>query len=98
MKSLTACLLLLFAFPVHSQEPPIVKLQTNFGLIVIKLNPEKAPKTVNNFIRYAQDGFYEGTLFHRVIKNFIIQGGDIRRIIKRKSRLMILFLMKAIMV
>jgi cyclophilin family peptidyl-prolyl cis-trans isomerase len=75
MKWLTACLLLLFIFAVHSEEQPIVKMQTNFGLIVLKLNPEKAPKTVNNFLRYAQDGFYDGTLFHRLIKNFIIQGG-----------------------
>jgi len=85
MKWLTACLLLLFVFAVHSEEQPIVKMQTNFGLIVLKLNPEKAPKTVNNFIRYAQDGFYNGTLFHRLIKNFIIQGGGYTQDYEKKE-------------
>ncbi len=75
MKYLTACLLLLFVLAVHSEEMPIVKMQTNLGTIVFELNPLASPKTVNNFLSYAQDGFYEGTIFHRVIKYFIIQGG-----------------------
>jgi cyclophilin family peptidyl-prolyl cis-trans isomerase len=75
MKYFTAGLLLLLAASVHSEALPIVKMQTNLGMIVLKLYPEQAPKTVENFLRYAQDGFYDGTLFHRVIKNYMIQGG-----------------------
>jgi cyclophilin family peptidyl-prolyl cis-trans isomerase len=52
-----------------------VTMETNFGLIVLELNEEKAPKSVENFLHYARDGFYEGTIFHRVIPNFMIQGG-----------------------
>ncbi|MEN8220750.1 MAG: peptidylprolyl isomerase [Pseudomonadota bacterium] len=52
-----------------------VKMQTNYGTIVIQLNPEKAQKTVENFLNYVNSGFYNGTLFHRVISNFMIQGG-----------------------
>ncbi|MFC1737838.1 peptidylprolyl isomerase [Planctomycetota bacterium] len=52
-----------------------VKLQTNMGDIIIELNEKKAPITVKNFLQYVEDGFYEGTIFHRVIPNFMIQGG-----------------------
>ncbi len=52
-----------------------VKMQTNHGDIVIELDAEKAPKTVANFIGYVQDGFYDNTIFHRVINGFMIQGG-----------------------
>lgn len=53
----------------------MVTLHTNFGDIVIKLNEEKAPKTVANFKKYVEEGFYNGTIFHRVIDGFMIQGG-----------------------
>jgi len=52
-----------------------VKLTTTKGDIVIELNEEKAPVTVQNFLNYVRDGFYDGTIFHRVIPNFMIQGG-----------------------
>jgi peptidyl-prolyl cis-trans isomerase B (cyclophilin B) len=52
-----------------------VKLTTTKGDIVIELNEEKAPVTVQNFLKYVRDGFYDGTIFHRVIPNFMIQGG-----------------------
>ncbi|MBY6063521.1 peptidylprolyl isomerase [Pseudidiomarina sediminum] len=52
-----------------------VTLHTNHGAIKLELYPEQAPKTVENFIRYVREGFYENTLFHRVIKGFMIQGG-----------------------
>ena len=52
-----------------------VKLQTSMGDIVIELNPEKAPITVNNFLGYVSSGFYDGLIFHRIIKGFMIQGG-----------------------
>src|SRR5213595_1918335 len=51
-------------------------LHTNHGAIAIKLFDDDAPKTVQNFVSLAQDGFYDGVIFHRVIPNFMIQGGD----------------------
>ena len=54
---------------------PIVKLATSMGDIVIELDEEKAPVTTQNFLNYVRDGFYDGTIFHRVIPNFMIQGG-----------------------
>ncbi len=54
---------------------PVVRMQTNMGVIVMELNRDKAPKTVDNFLRYVEDGFYDGTIFHRVIKGFMVQGG-----------------------
>ncbi len=53
----------------------MVKLHTNFGDITLELDAEKAPKTVENFLKYAEKGFYDGTIFHRVIDGFMIQGG-----------------------
>lgn len=64
---------------------PQVKLQTNKGDIIIELNAEAAPKTVENFIGYVQDGFYDGTIFHRVINNFMIQGGGFEAGMKQKT-------------
>ncbi|MBG22385.1 MAG: peptidylprolyl isomerase [Idiomarinaceae bacterium] len=52
-----------------------VTLHTNHGAIKLELYPEQAPKTVENFVRYVEEGFYAETLFHRVIKGFMIQGG-----------------------
>ena len=62
-----------------------VKLQTNHGDIVIELNAEKAPKTTANFLEYVRDGFYDGTVFHRVINNFMIQGGGFEAGMKQKK-------------
>lgn len=56
---------------------PEVSLKTNMGEIVIDLNQEAAPKTVDNFLRYVKSGFYKGTVFHRVIDGFMIQGGGL---------------------
>jgi len=53
----------------------VVKLQTNFGEITIELDAEKAPVTAANFLKYVDNGFYDGTIFHRVINGFMIQGG-----------------------
>jgi peptidyl-prolyl cis-trans isomerase B (cyclophilin B) len=52
-----------------------VEMTTTFGSITLELDSEKAPKTVENFLSYVNDGFYNGTIFHRVIDNFMIQGG-----------------------
>ena len=55
---------------------PIVTIETNQGVIKVELYPDIAPNTVNNFISLVQKGFYDGTIFHRVIPGFMIQGGD----------------------
>ena len=56
-------------------KPPRVLLQTTLGDITLELAADKAPKTVANFLQYVDEGFYDGTIFHRVISNFVIQGG-----------------------
>jgi len=56
---------------------PVVKLETSKGDIVIELDEAKAPKTVANFLAYVKDGFYDGTIFHRVIDGFMVQGGGL---------------------
>jgi peptidyl-prolyl cis-trans isomerase B (cyclophilin B) len=61
-------------------------IETNYGKIVINLLPEIAPETVRNFIKLAQSGFYDGTLFHRVIPGFMIQGGDPNTKLPDKSK------------
>jgi peptidyl-prolyl cis-trans isomerase B (cyclophilin B) len=53
----------------------MVIIRTTFGEINLELDAEKAPKTVENFLKYAREGYYDGTIFHRVIDNFMIQGG-----------------------
>jgi len=62
-----------------------VLLTTNFGNIKIELNAEKAPKTVANFLAYVADGFYTNTIFHRVIEDFMIQGGGFEPGMKQKA-------------
>ena len=54
---------------------PVAVIQTSMGTVKVELWPDKAPKTVENFERYANEGFFNGTIFHRVIKDFMIQGG-----------------------
>lgn len=71
--------LLLASMPLTAawaQNPaPRVSLETSLGVIVLELDAEKAPVTVANFLQYVRDGHYDGTIFHRVISNFMIQGG-----------------------
>jgi peptidyl-prolyl cis-trans isomerase B (cyclophilin B) len=67
-----------------SSTHPQVLLQTNMGNIVLELYPEKAPKTVENFLAYVNEGFYDGTIFHRVIPNFMIQGGGFTEQMSKK--------------
>ncbi len=62
-----------------------VTLHTNFGDITLGLDAEKAPKTVENFLAYANDGHYSGTIFHRVIDNFMVQGGGFDADMNQKS-------------
>ena len=63
---------------------PQVDLKTNLGTIRLELNPAKAPKTVENFLQYVKDGHYNGTVLHRVIPGFMIQGGGFDRSYKQK--------------
>jgi len=72
--SITA-LALTFQIQVAQAENPKVKMETSKGTMIIELYPEKAPKTVANFLQYVNDGAYDGTIFHRVIKDFMNQGG-----------------------
>lgn len=64
---------------------PRVSLKTNLGEIVIELEPTRAPLTVENFLTYVRDGQYDGTVFHRIIKDFMIQGGGFSSDFQRKS-------------
>lgn len=64
---------------------PQVLLKTNLGNVTIELYPEEAPKTVENFLRYVEDGFYANTIFHRVISNFMVQGGGFDTTYKQKA-------------
>ena len=81
MKSLRKHILLFvfisfFMITTNSQaETTMVKMDTNHGTITLELDAENAPNTVANFLTYANEGFYDGTIFHRVISNFMIQGG-----------------------
>jgi cyclophilin family peptidyl-prolyl cis-trans isomerase len=61
--------------PALAEGAPQVKFQTSLGDFVVELNPEKAPKTVENFLQYVKTKHYDGTIFHRVIPNFMVQGG-----------------------
>lgn len=60
-------------------------MQTNKGNITLELYPDKAPKTVENFVNYTNAGFYDGTIFHRVIDNFMIQGGGFDQQMNKKT-------------
>ncbi|MDH3353709.1 MAG: peptidylprolyl isomerase [Chromatiales bacterium] len=80
LRSLIATTLLLISFQTVAAESsansvPKVLLQTSAGDITLLLYPEKAPKSVANFLNYVEDGFYNNTIFHRVINDFMIQGG-----------------------
>lgn len=62
-----------------------VRMQTNMGVIVLELNQEKAPASVQNFLQYVNEGFYNGTIFHRVIDGFMIQGGGFTQNLEKKD-------------
>jgi cyclophilin family peptidyl-prolyl cis-trans isomerase/FKBP-type peptidyl-prolyl cis-trans isomerase len=73
------------ALPDAPTLTPRARVDTNLGSFVIRLEGEKAPGTVTNFVQYVQDGFYAGTVFHRVISDFMIQGGGMNRDLNEKS-------------
>ncbi len=78
-----AVLAVLWITPAAAENPK-VRLTTNVGAIDIELNSKAAPKTVANFLSYVQSGHYDGTIFHRVIRGFMIQGGGFTAEIKQK--------------
>ncbi len=67
--------LTLFTSPLFAADYPKVRIETTAGDILVELDDERAPITVANFMQYIADGFYEGTIFHRVVNGFVIQGG-----------------------
>lgn len=83
-KAITLLLLLGLAVSLPTSATT-VKISTNKGDIYVKLYDQKAPKTVKNFLSYVNDGFYNGTIFHRVISSFMIQGGGFDKDFNRKS-------------
>ncbi|MHB1949947.1 MAG: peptidylprolyl isomerase [Acidiferrobacteraceae bacterium] len=83
--SLAVCCLAVAPCAFATPRPnPRVELRTTLGAIEIELYPEKAPVTVHNFLRYVRTGFYDGTIFHRVIRGFMIQGGGFTRALREK--------------
>ena len=90
MKRLISFSLMIFAvmsagMPAVSAENPKVVLETSRGTIVLELYPDKAPETVKNFLDYVDAKYYNGTIFHRVIPKFMIQGGGFTADMKRKT-------------
>ena len=71
---LTSLAAITLSLNAYAQNPQ-VEMRTSMGVIVLELQPDNAPNTVQNFLQYAKDGFYNGTIFHRVIGDFMIQGG-----------------------
>ncbi len=85
--SLLAIVLAVAAPCALADEAPKVRFSTSAGDFVIELYPDKAPKTVENFLQYVKDKHYDGTIFHRVIENFMVQGGGYdARYVEKKTR------------
>lgn len=84
MKRLFVLLAALLIAPLALAANPKVEMKTSLGTLVIELYPENAPKTVENFVQYVKDGFYDGTIFHRVIPGFMIQGGGFNAGLQQK--------------
>jgi len=84
MKYLTLLTVSLTLFATVALAAPVVEMQTNQGTIKIELNVDKAPLTVENFLNYVDQKFYDGTVFHRIIGNFMIQGGGFNQQEERK--------------
>lgn len=73
------------AGPSGAQDNPVVVMETSLGSLTIELYRDQAPITVDNFLRYVEDGFFEGTVFHRVIPSFMIQGGGLTPTLVEKA-------------
>lgn len=83
LRSLFALILISATFSTQAADK--VEIQTNLGNIIVELNSKAAPETVENFLRYANDNFYDNTVFHRVIANFMVQGGGYTADGKKKT-------------
>lgn len=81
---ITALLLFSLATAHAWAEQVQVEMKTSQGTLILSLDRDKAPQSVDNFVQYARDGFYDGTIFHRVIKGFMIQGGGFTSDLARK--------------
>ena len=84
-RAIAAATVALSLTAVHAQDKPRVEMKTSLGTIVIELDAAAAPKSVANFLEYTKAGFYEGTVFHRVIKGFMAQGGGFDKTLKQKE-------------
>jgi len=84
-KIILSLTLLTLSLSVTAGNNPTVRMITNMGNIEISLNKEKAPKSVDNFLQYAKSDYYNGTVFHRIIKGFMIQGGGFTKDLQRKK-------------
>ena len=78
-------LLFVFSFCVFAQTKVPIEIKTNKGSIFVELNQTKAPVTVKNFLKYIDKNFYDGLIFHRVIENFMIQGGGLNKKLEEKK-------------
>lgn len=85
INSILATLTLFVAFSNSVMAATQVEFETSAGNFVVEVYPEKAPITVDNFLKYVNDGFYNNTIFHRVISRFMIQGGGFERDLTEKS-------------
>ena len=85
MRTLIFTSLMLFCSTIFAQENPVVVMETNKGPIKIELWADKAPISVENFLRYSDSGFYDGLIFHRVISGFMAQGGGFDQDMVQKS-------------
>lgn len=87
-RTLALAALMALALPAaQAQDAPRVRFSTSAGEFVVELFPDKAPRTVENFLQYVRDKHYDGTIFHRVIDNFMVQGGGFdARFVEKKTR------------
>ncbi len=85
MSRLIALVTLMFLTLSALAAPPRVEMKTSQGMVTIELYPDKAPKTVENFLQYVKDAYFDGTVFHRVIDGFMIQGGGFNPDMKEKG-------------
>jgi peptidyl-prolyl cis-trans isomerase B (cyclophilin B) len=78
MRGLFAALACMAMVTTAQAKPVQVVLETSSGMIILELNPDAAPRTVENFLQYVADNYYQGTVFHRVIRGFMVQGGGMK--------------------
>jgi cyclophilin family peptidyl-prolyl cis-trans isomerase len=85
LKLVISSLLAIASISSLAQNAPKVEMKTNMGEIVIEVYPDKAPLSADNFLKYVKDGFYNGTIFHRIINGFMVQGGGYDKNMKEKN-------------